>query len=170
MGSLYNLTQDYLNIIALSDSLDEDTLNDTLEALEGSVQQKIENIVYVIRTIEAEVELIKEEEKRLSEYKGSKNRTISRLKEMIQNNVEAMGEPVKGSSSVRLTINSPLLKSVRVQDNPPSVKIKDEKAIPASYYKPQPDKLDSKALLADLKEGKKVEGAEITKTRGVRFS
>jgi hypothetical protein len=170
LNSLYNLTNAYLELLAMAEHYDEEALNDTLEGLTDGIEAKIENIVYVIRTIENNVEAITKEEKRLAEYKGSMNKTVKRLKEMIQNNVEVIGEKAAKSSSVTLKIGSPMLKAVRVQDNPPSVKINDEKAIPTSYYKPQPDKLDSKALLADLKEGKKIAGAEMIKTRGVRFS
>lgn len=50
---------------------------------------------------------------------------------------------------------------VRIQKNPPSVEIIDEKKIPDEYKIPQDPKIDSKKLLNDLKSGKEIEGAKI---------
>lgn len=44
---------------------------------------------------------------------------------------------------------------------PKSAIVVDESAIPSKYFKPQPPKLDKKALLADLKDGS-VDGAELS--------
>jgi len=170
--NLYGLTNQYAELLAMAEHYDEEALKDTLESIDDAIQTKIENTVYVIRELENRIEAIKSEEQRLADYKKSYNNSINSLKKMIQENVEVLGEPIKNSKSggVRLNINSPMLKSVRVQDNPASVKIIDESKIPQTFKVKQPDKVDSKAVLQAMKDGKKVEGAEINIGRGVRFS
>lgn len=168
--NLYQLTNQYAELVAMAEHFDEETFIDTLNSIDDAIADKLEKIVYVIRSIENNVEAVDKEIKRLTEYKGSYNKSIARLKQMIQENVEVIGEPAKKGSSVTLKINSPMLKSIRVQDNPPSLKVLDESKIPQSYKVPQPDKVDSKAILKAVKDGEKVCGVEVNKTRGVRFS
>jgi hypothetical protein len=168
--NLYDLTSNYLELLAMAEQYDEEAVKETLEGLEDSIQVKLENIVYVIREIENKIDAITKEEKRLAEYKGSYNKTISHLKTMIQNNVEVIGEPAKKGSSVTLKIGSPMLKSIRVQDNPPSLNVLDPEKVPDKFKEPQPDKIVSKEILKAIKDGEKIEGVEVIKKRGVRFS
>jgi Siphovirus Gp157 len=58
--------------------------------------------------------------------------------------------------------------TVSIQNNPPSVKVLDEKLL-SDYMIPQDPKLDKKAILTALKEGMEVSGAELQQTRGVRI-
>jgi cell division septum initiation protein DivIVA len=168
--NLYSLTNQYAELLAMAEHYDEEAVKETLDSINDAIETKIENTVYVIRELENRIEAIKTEEKRLAEYKGSYNKTIDRLKKMIQENVEVIGKPMKNSSSVKLAINSPMLKSVRVQDNPKSLKVIDPEKVPQSFKVPQPDKVDSKAILKAINEGEKVGGVEVNQTRGVRFS
>lgn len=50
---------------------------------------------------------------------------------------------------------------VRLQKNPPSINIVSEKAIPNTYRVPQPDKIDTKGLLAAVKQGVVIDGVEL---------
>lgn len=168
--NLYQLTNQYAELVAMAEHFDEETFVDTLNSIDDAIADKLESMVYVIRSIENNVEAVDKEIKRLTEYKGSYNKAIARIKKMIQENVEVIGEPAKKGSSVTLKINSPMLKSIRVQDNPPSLKVLDESKVPATFKVPQPDKVDSKAILKAVKDGEKVGGVEVNKTRGVRFS
>ena len=45
---------------------------------------------------------------------------------------------------------------------PPKAQIVEEADIPASYWQPQPPRLDLKALTADLRDGARVPGATLT--------
>ncbi|AKU43379.1 hypothetical protein CPT_Silence42 [Bacillus phage Silence] len=169
--NLFNLQNDYLQIVAMANELDEQTLAETLEAIQDSIEIKLENYVYVIRSIEAQNDAIKKEEERLAAYKKGNTATIDRLKKVILEAVETLGEPVPKSKSgaKRLNINSQFLKNITVQNNPDKVKLEDAKAIPGDYLKPQEPKLDGKLLLHDLKLGKEVPGATLVKERGLRI-
>ena len=59
--------------------------------------------------------------------------------------------------------------SFNVQNNPPTVEVSDEKLIPKEFFVEQSPKLDRKALLAALKDGKEIEGAIIKQTKSLRI-
>jgi hypothetical protein len=169
--NLFNLKNDYLQIVNMANELDEDTLFDTLMSIQDSIEVKLENYVYVIRSIEAQNEAIAKEEERLAAYKKGNTATINRLKGAILDAVETLGEsvPKSKSNAKRLNINSQFLKNITVQNNPAKAVIEDSKAVPGDYLKPQPPKLDSKMLLDDLKKGKEVPGAKMVQERGLRI-
>lgn len=169
--NLFNLKNDYLQIVAMANEMDEDTLYDTLEGIQDAIEVKLENYVYVIRSIEAQNEAIAKEEERLAAYKKGNTATINRLKGAILEAVETLGESVPKSKSAakRLNINSQFLKSIDVVNNPAKLKFTDVTVIPGDYLKPQEPKIDNKAILEDLKKGKEVKGATIIKERSVRF-
>ena len=99
MGSLYEVTG---NILALQEMLespldDEDILKDTLEAVQGEYEAKIESYCKVIRNIEADIEAIKTETKRLSEKKKVLENNIDRLKKAMFDSMKATNtNKVKG--------------------------------------------------------------------------
>ena len=55
-----------------------------------------------------------------------------------------------------------------IQNNPPSAQV-DEKQVDEKYLIPQPPKVDKKAIITDLKEGKEVKGAVLTQGRSLRI-
>lgn len=65
--NLYNLTGQFLNIQnMITDGVDPEVIQDTLEAVEEAIEQKALNTAYIIKSIEGNVETIKIEEKRLA--------------------------------------------------------------------------------------------------------
>jgi Siphovirus Gp157 len=169
--NLFNLQNHYLQIVNMANEMDEETLFDTLEGIQDAIEVKLENYVYVIRSIEAQNEAIAKEEERLAAYKKGNTATINRLKGAILEAVETLGESVPKSKSAakRLNINSQFLKNITVQNNPAKVKIEDSKKLPGSYFKPQEPKIDSAMILKDLKAEKEVPGAIMIQERGLRI-
>ena len=100
MSSLYEVTG---NILALQEMLespidDEDILKDTLEAVQGEYEAKIEGYCKVIRNIEADIQAIETEVTRLSEKKKVLKNNIDRLKKAMFDSMKATNTPkVKGS-------------------------------------------------------------------------
>ncbi|MNK84460.1 hypothetical protein D3C87_1043090 [compost metagenome] len=67
-------------------------------------------------------------------------------------------------------VNAGLFK-VRLQKNPPSLNILDERKIPDKYKIPQQPKVDTKTLLAEVKAGKVIEGVSLeTEKKHLRIS
>ncbi|MDN6492073.1 MAG: siphovirus Gp157 family protein, partial [Leuconostoc sp.] len=95
---------------------------------------------------------------RLNERKTALNNNVRYLKEYLQNEMEKVGKTkIKGE-----------LFNVGIQNNPPSVRVEDERKIPRDYFNEQEPKLDKTRLKNDLKSGAAIDGAELRQTRGVR--
>lgn len=158
---LYELSTQYQQLIDLISNSDEERpeFTDTLEAIEGAIEDKLENTAKVIRAIEAEANAVKIEEERLKKRRQALQGNADRLKDYIFQTMQITGkDKVKGAH-----IN------LRLQYNPPSVNMLDDKAIPAHYLIEQPSTVDKKAVLADLKNGIAVEGAELKQDKSLRI-
>ena len=122
---------------------DSDAYIDTLEGIQDAINVKAENIVKWMKNLEAESNAFKEESKRLADKaKAIENKRI-RLKDYLES-------CMKNSNVEKLKAG---LFSLNMQNNPPSVEIEDENKVPQQYRVPQPDKIDKKAMLDDLKKG-----------------
>lgn len=169
--NLFNLTTNYVRLIEMTNDLDELTFLDTLESIEEPLHIKMANVVKVIRSIEADVDFIAKEEKRLGELKKSKSNSIKRLKDMLQLSVETVGETTDTGNKKLLIKEDAFVKMIYTQKNPPSVEILDETKIPKKFKIKQPDKIDSKAIIEAWKENdwKKTNAAKVTQGIGVRY-
>lgn len=156
---LYELTSSYTQLLDLADSLDEETFRDTLSAIEEAIEDKAENTAKLIRGLEADIEILKAEEKRLADRRKALESKVSNTKTYLQEQLEIAGvDKVK-----RPTI------TVAIQNNPPSVEVADESLIPSHYMIPQPSKIDKQAISTALKEGLLIAGCSMKQTRSVRI-
>ncbi|WP_096224866.1 siphovirus Gp157 family protein [Geobacillus sp. FJAT-46040] len=156
---LYELTENYAKLLEMAEEMDTDAIVDTLEALQEAIEDKAENIAKLIRNLEADVKVIRDEEKRLAERRQVIENKVERLKSYLQEQLEIAGiEKVK-----RPTI------TVSIRKNPPSVDVIDETLIPADFLIPQPAKVDKRAILERLKNGEHVPGAALKQTKGVQI-
>lgn len=94
--SLYTLTSDWLNLynmIAEDDAEENaDIIFDTIEAIEGEIEEKANGYAMVIATIEADMEAKKKEYKRLYESYKRDERSIERLKDSLKNAMKITGK------------------------------------------------------------------------------
>jgi uncharacterized protein YoxC len=156
---LYELTENYNQVLELAEQLDAETLKDTLEAIDEAIEIKIENTAKVVRSLESNVEAIDSEIKRLTAKKSTLQNNIRGIKAYMQESMEKVGKTkIKGQ-----------LFNVGIQNNPQSVNVVDQKKVNMNYFIEQPPKLDKKLILADLKEGKEIEGVELQQTRSLRI-
>lgn len=156
---LYELTDDYLNLLEVAEELDEETFQNTLEAIEDAIEDKVENTAFLIRNLEADIKTLKDEEKRLKGRRQALENKVARMKDYLFEQLEKAGID---------RVKRPLI-TVSVQNNPPSVKVIDEKLIPSSFMIPQPPKLDKKGILEKLKNGENVPGVELAQGRSLRI-
>lgn len=155
---LYELTESYNKILELIEEGGEG-LEDTLEALEDAIEDKAENYAKVIKTLEAQAKMIKEEEQRLSDRRKALENHATNMKLRLEDELRKVGlDKVKG-----------LIFTVAIQKNPPSLNVLDESKIPAQYWVPQSPTLDRKGLLDFLKQGNSVEWAEIKQGESLRI-
>ena len=170
--NLFELASEYLRVLEVSDQFDEEILRDTLDSIQEPLEVKMANYVKLIKSIDADIEAIKAEETRLKKLKDSKNKTIEKLKETLLWAVEVTGQEQKNGMKKVVVQNDVHVKSLWLQKNPPKVEILNEKIVPKKFKIPQPPKIDSKAILAAMKEDEslKVKGVQVTQGVGVRYN
>lgn len=156
---LYELSQQYAQLVELVEELDEVTFRDTLESIQEEIDDKVENTAKLMRSFQVDVDALKLEEKRLADRRIAIEKRIESIKDYLKNQMEVAGID---------KVKRPTL-TVSIANNPPSVEIEDESLIPFDYMVPQPARIDKKALLTALKEGQDISGASIKQTRGVRI-
>jgi len=161
LGEQYRCFNEYVDAAWNDEDLTEDDLQsyiDTLEAIEDEINGKVENIAKFLKNIEGDIEAFKAEEARLAKKRKYLENKFKGLKTYTQSILE-LNKIEK--------VNAGTFKVGLFKTNP-SVGILDESKIPNTYKIPQEAKLDSKALLADLKklkEGESIEGAVLVKDK-----
>ena len=159
--NLYELTENYRNLQELLDNpeIDQEIITNALDEVGEQLEEKAENIAKLIKTLEVEVNGYKTEEKRLADRRKTLENRITGLKSYIDAAMKATGKKkFKGQ-----------LFSFNIQKNPPSVNITDSTLIPKEYYIEQEPVLDKKTVLAELKNGVIVPGAELKQTESLRI-
>ncbi|WP_029517974.1 siphovirus Gp157 family protein [Paenibacillus polymyxa] len=164
LGNQYKVLNGYIDAAWDNDELTEDDLQlyvETLESIEDEFEHKVENIAKFMKNIEGDIKAFEEEEKRLAKKRKYLQNKYDGLKSYTQAVLE-----VNGIDKV-----SAGLFKVRLQNNPPSVSVLNEGLVPDTYKIPQPNKVDTKALLQALKQGEKINGVTlVTDKRHLRIS
>lgn len=149
--SLYKLNGVYLQILNEGPDMDPDLFRDTMESIQDTIEVKLENYAKLIRHLEGEQKILKDEETRIAARRKSLENTVQRLKENMQLSMELTETPKVKSSLFTIWIQ---------ESKSASVEITNEKQLLKEYKIPE-IKVDKKQLLADLKAGKVVRGAKL---------
>ena len=160
MAKLYELTQNYNNLLELVDNPDVPTemLEESLNSIDDEIDTKAENIAKVIKSIESDIAGLKGEEKRLADRRKSLEGRIDNLKEYVEGSMRAVGkEKIRGK-----------VFTLGIQRNAPSVDVIDEDVIPEQYFITKKE-LSKKDVLVALKKGEEVPGAAIKQTESLRI-
>lgn len=153
MSSIYELNKDYAELSAMLEAAETEeeiqAIQDTLEMINVSIEEKLENTGKFIKNTESDITGIKAEIERLTAMKKTKENFVERLK----NNVEfALKE--KGLETLTVgTFKAGYRKSE-------SVEIINLDVIPADFTKVE-IKADKTAIKKAIKAGETVEGAHI---------
>lgn len=157
---LYELTQNYLNLLDLLENPDipKEVVESALEEVEGNFEDKAENIVKLIKSIEADIKGYKEEENRLSTRRKALENKAKSLKKYLQSSMKALEkESIKGK-----------LFTIYTQKNQPSLIIDDIDKLPKEY-KRTVEETDNKKIKEDLLNKVKIPGARIEVTKSLRI-
>lgn len=157
MATLYDLTNSYLRVLEMAESLDDGTLKDTLDSIDEVIDDKAENIAKVLKELDGQSSTLANEIKRLQERKSTIETNSRNLKKYLQQSMEMVG---------KRKIKTELF-NIGIQKNPVSVRVTDETLIPVGFFVEQEPKLDKKALKEELKHGE-IPGAELVQTEGLR--
>lgn len=137
--------------------LDEQTIADTLESINGDLTTKSQNVAFVIRNLEAAAEQIGVAIEAMKARAEALEKRAERIREYLLQNMLMAGVQ---------KIECPYFK-LAVRDNPPKVIVDDEKQIPMHYMTdpapppPPPPKPDKKLIAQALKDGADVPGCRL---------
>ena len=165
MPKLYDLAKSYRNLVAEVEEydLEPQTLLDTLEASGEmvSIEEKVENIVKMVKNWEGDIPGLDAEIKRLTDRKKAAENRIKSIKTYLQGCMEA-------AELDKLTVGT---FKIALQNNPASLMIHTPEHIPASYMTIVPEQHipDKAALKKAMKDGLKIEGLELVQGRSLRI-
>nr|DAY35996.1 MAG TPA: resistance protein [Caudoviricetes sp.] len=153
MASIYELNKDYAELSAMLEAAETpeeiEAIQNTLEMLDLSIEEKIENTAKYMVNVEADIQGIKAEIDRLNKIKKSKESTIETLKNNIEYSMKQ-----KGIEKLEVgTFKAGYRKSE-------SVEVDDLKSIPSDYIKTE-IKPDKTAIKKALKAGEEISGVHI---------
>lgn len=152
MSNIYEITNDYLQIMAmLEDSdLDPQTLADTMEGIEGEFEIKAENYAKVMKNLEGDILAIKTEIDRLTAKKKALENNIKNMKSTLQTAMETTGK----------TKFKTELFSFNIQKTAPAVVIdlEDLSKLPSQFIKQHEIEADKTAIKEALKRGENLDG------------
>jgi len=155
--SLYQLSGNYLEALDfLTDpevNLPIESINDTLEALGGEIEDKAINVTKFLRNMEAVADAIKEAEESMAKRRKALENRVKWMKDYLKGSMEHTGIS---------KIECPFFK-LSIQKNPAAVNIFDETAIPEQFKEQVISwKINKPAIKNAIKRGEVVKGAELT--------
>ena len=155
--NLYELSLSFQEVQNMD--LDPEVMNDTLDSIGGTFENKAENMAKLIRNLESDRLAYKEEENRLKTKRQAVENKLEWLKTYLKDCMKLTGKTKFKSGVFKFSI----------QKNPVSVNITNKKILPKDYLIPQPPKVNNTTLKKALKDGIEVPGAELKQTEGLRI-
>ena len=147
--NLYELSAD---LVVLRD-LEEVEASEIIAIVQNEIANKGKGIIQVVRSIEADVDAVKNEIDRLTKIKRAKEKHIKKLREYTKSCMEQMNMK---------KIETPV-GNITVRKGTSTLRINDETKLPDKYLEiVQTYKVNKDLLKADLKAGIEIDGAYMT--------
>ena len=163
MANLYELNQNYNNLLEVLETADNDSLKEmidiALNSVEEDIKTKVDNTVRVLKIFDADIAALKNEEKALATKRKAIENQKARLQTYLFDFTRATeGKKLKGS-----------IFELSVKKNPPSVVIEDDKHIPVEFITEEVViKVDKTALKKYLKDNA-VEGCKLEQGESLKI-
>jgi len=164
MNTLYELTEDYMNLLALAEDpdIDEQAFMNTLDGIEGAIEVKADGYAKVMRQLEADAAACDAESKRLKNKSKTIDNNIKRMKTALQYAMQATGK----------TKFKTALFSFGIQKNPASVVMDEQyiENIPERFLVRKDPEINRKAIRDAINAGEDLEGlAHLEQTESLRI-
>ena len=164
MSTLYELTEDYMNLLALAEDpdIDEQAFLDTLDGIEGAIEVKAENYAKIMRQLEADAAACDAESKRLKNKSKTIENNIKRMKQALQYAMQATGK----------TKFKTALFSFGIQKNSASVVMDEQyiENIPERFLVRKDPEINRKAIRDAINAGEDLTGlAHLESTESLRI-
>lgn len=164
MSSLYDLSEEYLlalNTLTACDEIDEQTIKDTLEGLEGSIRDKAIQVAAYILNMEAQCDSLENTIKQLMERHERKSYKASKLKHYLMMQLEKCN--LHQIEDDRFDI--------KIKKNPPKVEIYNDEIVPSNFITETVCiGINKKAINEALRNGIEVPGAKLTNSKRLSIS
>ena len=159
--TIYELTQEYLQLLALAEDelTDPQTLDDTMEAIQGEIEDKADGYAKIMLQLYAQSDGLAKEINRLTEKKRAIDNNAKQLKNRLQQAMEATGKTKFKTD----------LFSFGIQKNPVALVIDDAEKIPEEFLIAQAPKVDNAGIKAALKAGQEFDWCHLTQTESLRI-
>ena len=141
--NLYQITENHRGLMLLAEDpeADQQMIADTLESLEGILEDKFLSIAAVRRNLSAGIDALKDEEDRLANKRRLLQVNRGRLESYLEKQMREMGlQELKAG-----------IHEVKFGKCPPSVEIEDAANIPDTYMVPQDPQINKRAILDDYR-------------------
>lgn len=161
---LYELRKDYLAALEFltdpENEVDAQTIADTMEAIEGTLDEKALNVARFYEHLNAYAKAAKDAETRIANRRKALENRVTSMKEYLRINMELAGKTKIEDAEF----------SISLQANPEAVKVTDECLIPEIYFDvvPATQVLNKTRLKEALKEHP-VDGAELVRGNHIRI-
>lgn len=138
--SLYELSANYIAAIDLftdpEQEIDQQTVIDTMELLDGDLEEKLISVGKFILSIENQIDGIAQAEKRMADRRRALTNKADWLREYLKNSMQHTGKTKLAASDLALSLAK----------LPPSVVIDDIALVPQKFFEPQAPKLNKAAI------------------------
>lgn len=163
---LYELTNDYL---ALQEAIEngeipEEALADTLEAITGSLEDKVDSIACILKGMDADIAAIKAEEDRLEARRQTKEAARDRLKQYLSDSLQRAGMDKLETARNRISFRKS--EKVVIDENTLMVWALTYRDDLLTYTDPKPNLT---AIKAAIKNGDEVFGASLCENRNIQI-
>jgi hypothetical protein len=119
---LYDITEQYVRLLALADESDED-FSDALDGLEDELEAKADNMAAVVRMLDVQAEAAKAEAARLVARAKALEARAQRVRAALLHAMDAAGQPKLAGA--RFTVSA--------RNSAARVEIVDESTIPVEF-------------------------------------
>ena len=155
--NLYNITKNLTQLNQMiEDGVDPEQLEEAFNDVEEAFEDKAKSVLFVLKNMQANIDSVKSEEDRLKKKRVTIERQYSGLKEYLMLNMVELGLGKIDNGVLKASLTKPKPMLVVTQEGIVSDLYKVEKITVS---------IDKKKMLDDLKDGKKVEGAEIGESK-----
>lgn len=148
--------------LAQAGEIDQETLSDTIEAMDLSIniERKVEGYAMVMDELQASNERIKKEEQRLAQRRRVQQNNYDRMRNTLLDQMKLL--QVKKVKTDKYTVS--------IRNNPIKIIVRDESNIPKSFYDEQQPKLNRKKLKEHLQlTNEELSGVELTRDESLQI-
>lgn len=164
---LYELVKEMEDLVALSEcgEIPEEAIRDTLEGLQGEINEKAEQIALTVKQLVAEAAAIKQEEQRLAERRKAKENAAESIKRYLSEMLLKAGIGKIDTARAAITFRSS--KAVEIEDESSFIAWAQENA--DQYLTFSAPKISKSAVKEALASGIEVRWAHIEEKQNIQI-